>query len=82
MLFVQISIVIIVSASLRELPVDWDHFYPLFQELLKRVPMLKDTFLEGLTNGPEAFSPDCKWILGETPEVSGLLYINQSITAR
>lgn len=52
------------------LPVDWDHFHPLLEELIKRVPMLENTHLEQLTNGPEAFSPDCKWILGESPEVS------------
>lgn len=67
----------VVSAELRTLHADWDHFYPLLQELIKRVPILRDTNLEGLTNGPEAFSPDCRWILGESPEVSlKSLYIN------
>lgn len=54
----------------REQPVDWDHFHVLLEQLLKRVPSLKDASLERLCNGPEAFSPDCKWILGESPEVS------------
>lgn len=58
-----------VAANQRVLPVDWDQFYPLLQEILKRMPMLKNVFLENLTNTPEAFSPDCKWIIGETPEV-------------
>lgn len=57
------------SANLRKLDVDWDHFHPLLEELIRRVPALEDTNLEQLTNGPEAFSPDCKWILGESPEV-------------
>lgn len=53
----------------REQPADWDHFHVLLEQLLKRVPSLKDASLERLCNGPEAFSPDCKWILGESPEV-------------
>lgn len=58
------------EANRRELPNDWDYFYPLLQEILKRVPTLSETYLENLVNSPEAFSPDCKWILGEAPEVS------------
>lgn len=61
---------IIVNAEMRELPVDWDHFYPLLKELLVRVPMLNETHLDELTNSPEAFSPDCRWIIGEAPEVN------------
>lgn len=53
----------------RELPADWDHFHVLLEQLLKRVPSLRNASLERLCNGPEAFSPDCKWILGESPEV-------------
>lgn len=65
----KIFIPISASSDSREATVDWDHFYPLLQQILKRVPLLKNTYLENLTNGPEAFSPDCKWILGEAPEV-------------
>lgn len=57
------------EANKRELEVDWDQFYPLLQEILHRVPQLNDSHLESLINTPEAFSPDCKWILGEAPEV-------------
>lgn len=57
------------EANKRELEVDWDQFFPLLQEILKRVPQLNDTQLESLINTPIAFSPDCKWILGEAPEV-------------
>lgn len=60
------------SMTDREQPVDWDHFHILLEQLLKRVPSLRDASLERLCNGPEAFSPDCKWILGESPEVRGL----------
>lgn len=53
----------------RVLPEDWDHFYVLLEEMLKRVPTLEDAVLERLSNGPEAFSPDGRWIMGESPEV-------------
>lgn len=58
------------TSDLRERPVDWDHFYPLLKELLRRVPLLSDTHLDALKNGPEAFSPDCRWIIGEAAEVN------------
>jgi hypothetical protein len=31
---------------------------------------MSSAILERLTNGPEAFSPDGEWILGQAPEVS------------
>lgn len=49
---------------------DWDHFHVLLQQLLKRMPSLSQAVLHKLCNGLEAFSPDCKWIVGEAPEVS------------
>lgn len=58
----------------RYFPEDWDHFHVLMEQLLHRVPTLATTALDRLCNGPEAFSPDCKWIVGESPEVS-VIYI-------
>lgn len=52
----------------RRLNADWDHFHTLFHELLRRMPALATVPLDRLCNGAEAFSPDCKWILGEAPE--------------
>lgn len=57
----------------RYLPEDWDHFHVLLAELLKRIPSLGNTVLERLCNGAEAFSPDCKWIVGESPEIQNYL---------
>ncbi|XP_059055383.1 pyruvate dehydrogenase phosphatase regulatory subunit, mitochondrial isoform X3 [Achroia grisella] len=54
----------------RRVAEDWDQFHVLLQELLKRVPALNQAVLHKLCNGLEAFSPDCKWIVGETPEMS------------
>ncbi|KAB0792639.1 hypothetical protein PPYR_14600 [Photinus pyralis] len=57
------------SGEERVLPEDWDHFNVLLEQLLHRIPMLNDTVLDKLCNGPEAFSPDCKWIIGQAPEI-------------
>ena len=40
---------------------------------MQRVPSLKNAILEKLCNVAEAFSPDCKWILGESPEIQNYL---------
>ncbi|XP_022910768.1 pyruvate dehydrogenase phosphatase regulatory subunit, mitochondrial isoform X2 [Onthophagus taurus] len=58
-----------VSPKDRFLPEDWDHFHILLEQLLFRVPTLGNAVLDKLCNGPEAFSPDCKWIVGEAPEI-------------
>ncbi|KAL2723148.1 hypothetical protein V1477_019739 [Vespula maculifrons] len=57
------------STDDRFLPEDWDHFHILLEEMLHRIPSLGNVILEKLCNGPEAFSPDCKWIVGEAPEI-------------
>jgi len=36
---------------------------------------MSSAVLERLTNGPEAFSPDGQWILGQAPEVSKLKFL-------
>ena len=52
-----------------ELHADWDHFYPLLENLLHRVPTMKTASLEKLSNSAEAFSPDGQWIIGRAPEM-------------
>ncbi|ENN70883.1 pyruvate dehydrogenase phosphatase regulatory subunit, mitochondrial [Dendroctonus ponderosae] len=61
------------SPKERQLPEDWDHFHVLLEQLLHRVPSLGNAVLDRLCNGPEAFSPDCKWIVGEAPEIRNYL---------
>jgi 4-methylaminobutanoate oxidase (formaldehyde-forming) len=48
---------------------DWQHFEPLMQAALQRVPALEQAGVRTLINGPEAFTPDGNFILGEAPEV-------------
>lgn len=49
---------------------DWNHFKPLWENAIDRVPILKQAKDPVLTNSPDNFTPDGKWILGETPEVT------------
>lgn len=66
----SVSLLHVESSVDRVLPEDWDHFHILLEQMLHRVPSLGDAVFARLCNGPEAFSPDCKWIVGEAPEVS------------
>jgi sarcosine dehydrogenase len=50
---------------------DWDHFEPLMGQALARVPALATAGVKQLVNGPESFTPDGYFILGEAPEVPG-----------
>jgi 4-methylaminobutanoate oxidase (formaldehyde-forming) len=50
---------------------DWDHFEQLMAQALPRVPALQDAGVKQLLNGPESFTPDGNFILGEAPEVDG-----------
>lgn len=48
---------------------DYGQFAELLEEILHRVPSLKDSKFIRLSNIPEVFSPDCRWLLGESPEI-------------
>ena len=51
------------------LPEDWDQFQPLMENAIHRVPALEKAGVKMLLNGPESFTPDGNFILGEAPEV-------------
>ena len=55
--------------AFRLLDEDWDHFEPLMQQALARVPALSDAGIKQMVNGPESFTPDGNFILGEAPEL-------------
>jgi 4-methylaminobutanoate oxidase (formaldehyde-forming) len=50
----------------RLLEPDWDRFAPLYEAAISRVPELADAEIVTLINGPEAFTPDGEFILGES----------------
>jgi sarcosine dehydrogenase len=49
---------------------NFDHFEPLMELALGRVPALQNAGIKSLINGPESFTPDGNFILGEAPEVA------------
>jgi glycine cleavage system aminomethyltransferase T/glycine/D-amino acid oxidase-like deaminating enzyme len=54
------------------LPEDWDHFEPMMLNALHRLPALETAEVKMLLNGPESFTPDGSFLLGETAETRGL----------
>lgn len=55
-----------------ELPEDFDHFEPVLSKAIERVPVLANTGIATWFNGPESFTPDDRYLLGETTEVRDL----------
>lgn len=49
---------------------NFDHFEPLMELALGRVPALETAGIKTLTNGPESFTPDGNFIIGEAPELA------------
>jgi len=47
---------------------DLDHFEPLMEQAIARVPALADAGIKQMLNGPESFTPDGNFILGAAPE--------------
>jgi sarcosine dehydrogenase len=48
---------------------DFDHFEPTMNLAIGRVPALASAGIKQLVNGPESFTPDGSFILGEAPEL-------------
>jgi heterotetrameric sarcosine oxidase gamma subunit len=50
---------------------DWDQFEILMTNAIHRTPCLETAPVKMLLNGPESFTPDGNFILGEAPELRG-----------
>ena len=48
---------------------DWDQFEILMRNAIHRTPCLETAQVKMLLNGPESFTPDGNFILGEAPEL-------------
>ncbi len=48
---------------------NFDHFEQIMELALGRVPALQEAGVKQLINGPESFTPDGNFILGEAPEL-------------
>tara|TARA_B100001250_G_scaffold276278_1_gene238732 strand:- start:2991 stop:5435 length:2445 start_codon:yes stop_codon:yes gene_type:complete len=58
--------------SFGEFPDDFDHFEPYLKNSFHRLPILEKTGIRKFFSGPESFTPDTQYLLGETPEVKNL----------
>ena len=59
------------DAAFVTLPEDWDHLTPYLEMAARRVPILRDLGIQLFFNGPESFTPDDRYILGEAPGLDG-----------
>ncbi len=55
-----------------ELPDDFAHFEPILEAAVRRLPALGSVGVRKFFNGPESFTPDVRYLLGETPDVRRL----------
>lgn len=51
---------------------NFDHFEQLVELALPRVPKLAEVGVKQLLNGPESFTPDGNFIIGEAPEMANV----------
>jgi len=59
------------DASFQQLPEDWEHLTPQLEAAMARVPVVGETGIQLFFNGPESFTPDDRYLLGEIPELDG-----------
>ncbi len=52
-----------------QLPEDFDHFEPILERAVNRMPVLAETGIHTFFNGPESFTPDDAYHLGLAPEL-------------
>ncbi|MDN5777061.1 MAG: FAD-dependent oxidoreductase [Humibacillus sp.] len=50
---------------------DWEHFSIIMDSAVHRLPVLAETGIRKFYNGPESFTPDNQFIVGEAPELPG-----------
>ena len=55
-----------------QLPEDFDHFEPILEWAVNRMPMLGEAGIHTFFNGPESFTPDDAYHLGHCPEMENV----------
>ncbi len=58
--------------AFEQLPEDWDHVASQLEAAIMRVPAAGEVGIQTFFNGPESFTPDDRYLLGEIPELPGL----------
>jgi len=54
-----------------ELAEDFAHFAPILEQAIVRMPLFADAGIRKFFNGPESFTPDNRYYLGEAPGLRG-----------
>lgn len=57
------------SFCFDELAEDYPHFEPVLEMAMHRLPILQDTGIQMFFCGPESFTPDVRYHIGESPEI-------------
>jgi len=60
------------SFEFDQLPEDFDHFEPILEHAVNRMPMLAEAGIHTFFNGPESFTPDDAYHLGLAPEMANV----------
>ncbi|SNS13396.1 GcvT family protein [Tropicimonas sediminicola] len=60
------------SFEFDQLPEDFDHFEPILEMAVNRLPMLAEAGIQTFFNGPESFTPDDAYHLGLAPEMDNV----------
>ena len=60
------------SFEFDQLPEDFDHFEPILEWAVNRMPMLGEAGIHTFFNGPESFTPDDAYHLGLAPEMDNV----------
>ena len=60
------------SFEFDQLPEDFDHFEPVLEAAVARMPMLAEAGIHTFFNGPESFTPDDAYHLGLAPEMENV----------
>jgi 4-methylaminobutanoate oxidase (formaldehyde-forming) len=60
------------SFCFDSLPADFEHIAPLMESAANRMPLIAESGIRLFFNGPEAFTPDDRYLLGESAEVKAL----------
>ena len=55
-----------------QLPEDFEHFEPILEMAVNRVPVLEKAGIHTFFNGPESFTPDDAYHLGRSPEMENV----------
>ncbi len=59
------------SFCFDELAEDFDHFQPILELAMQRMPLLAEVGIQTFFCGPESFTPDVRYHLGEAPNING-----------